>query len=172
MFFISDFNFNEYLGDNDICAIHQKRGNVDYLWNGFVIMKGADLPDKNHFDYRLGTVEGERTDTGGRTYYWLKRNPNAKVKYIKHTGLLDVSKSEMLPEKVRAEYKPEYAFQFIENAIIHYRAGSNWEKRPQEFVDGKKAYFNNLLDELLYHDGKITASPELYFELEVPRQSN
>ncbi len=30
-------------------------------------MKGAKLPDKNKLDFRLGTVEGIRTDTGGNT---------------------------------------------------------------------------------------------------------
>lgn len=162
MFFIKDFNFNEYLGDNVISAIHQKRGEVEHLWNGFVIMRGADLPDKNHFDYRLGTVEGERTDTGGRTYYWLKRNPDLKLKYMMHTGHIDVSNSVMLPENCREDYKAEYCFQFIEHAIIHYRAGSNWEKRPKEFVEGKKAYFNKLLDELLYNNGQIQEANELY----------
>ncbi|MFA7658016.1 MAG: hypothetical protein WCY19_01125 [Candidatus Gastranaerophilaceae bacterium] len=166
MFFISDFNFNDYLGDNDICAIHQRRGDIEYLWNGFTIMRGGNLPDKNHFDYRLGKINGERTDVGGRLYWWLKRNPNLKVKYIKHTGHLDVSKSEMLPEKVRAGYRPEYCFQFIEHSIIHYRAGSNWDKKSKNFVDEKKNYFKELLDELLYNNGKIKNSPELYMDLE------
>lgn len=161
MFFINDFNFNEFLGDNDICAIHQRRGNIEYLWNGFVIMKGAELPDKNYFDYRLGDIEGERTDVGGRLYWWINRNPDLKIRYMIHTGHLDVSKSEMLPENLRADYKPEYCFQFIENSILHYRAGSNWEKRPKDFVDTKKDYFNRLLDELLYNGGEIKEIPEL-----------
>lgn len=162
MFFINDFSFNEYLNDDDICAIHQRRGKIDYLWNGIVIMKGGNLPDKNHFDFRLGTIEGERTDTGGKTYYWLKRNPDLKIKYMMHTGHLDVSKNTMLPEKIRAGYKPEYCFQFIENSILHYRAGSNWDKKSKDFTDEKKAYFNELLDELLCYDGKINNTPDLY----------
>lgn len=162
MFFIKDFNFNKYIGDNDICAIHQRREHIEHLWNGIVIMRSAKLPDKNHLDFRLGTVEGVRTDTGGKTYYWLQRNPNLKIKYMMHTGHLDVSKSAMLPEKVRENYKPEYKFQFIEHAILHYRAGSNWDKKSKDFVDEKKAYFNTLLEELLYHDGIIQETPELY----------
>lgn len=162
MFFVSDFNFNEFLGENDICAIHQRRGNIEYLWNGIVIMRGGELPDKNHFDYRLADIEGERTDVGGRLYWWMQRNPDLKIKYINHTGHIDVSKSCMLPEKVREEYKPEYSFQFIENAVLHYRAGSNWDKKSKDFVDTKKAYFNKLLDELLYNDGQMQYVPELY----------
>lgn len=161
MVFIKDFNFNDYLGDNDICAIHQGRGNIEYLWNGFVIMKSADLPDKNYFDYRLGTIEGERTDTGGKTYYWLKRNPNLKIKYMLHTDNADVSGTKIIPENVRAHYKPEYKFQFIENVILHYRAGSNWNKKSKDYVDEKKAYFNLFIDELLYNNAQIDAVQEL-----------
>lgn len=163
MFFIKDFNFNNYLGDDIITAIHQRRGKIDHLWNGIIIMRGSELPDKNHFDIRLGTIEGERTDTGGRTYYWLKRNPNLKLKYMMHTGHIDVSHSNMLPENCRKDYNPDYRFQFIEHSILHYRAGSNWEKRPQEFVDGKKAYFDKLLNELLYNNGQINEDHALYF---------
>jgi len=162
MFFMRDFNFNEYLGDNDVCAVHQRRNHVEYLWNGIMIMRGGELPDKNHLDFRLGTVDGERTDTGGKTYYWLKRNPDVKWKYMAHTGHIDISQSNILPEAVRADYKNEYCFQLIEGSVLHYRAGSNWEKRPKDFVDTKKAYFNKLLDELLYNNGTIQDSPELY----------
>ena len=161
MVFIKDFSFNEYLGDNDICAVHQRRGDIEYLWNGFVIMRGGNLPDKNNFDYRLGTVEGERTDTGGKTYYWLKRNPELKVKYMWHTDNADVTGSKILPEKVRADYKSEYKFHFLENAVLHYRAGSNWNKQSKDFIDTKKAYFNLLIDELLYNGGQIEPIPEL-----------
>src|SRR5574344_921211 len=125
-------------------------------------MRSNELPDKNHFDYRLDTINGQRTDTGGRTYYWLKRNPDLKIKYIKHTGHLDVSSSKILPESIRDLYKPEYCFQFIESSILHYRAGSNWDKKSKDFVDTKKAYFNKLLKELLYNDAKIQEAPEMY----------
>lgn len=166
MFFINDFNFNEYLGDNQIAAIPQRRGEIEYLWNGIVIMRGGELPDKNHFDYRLAKINGERTDVGGKLHFWLKDNPDVKVRHIMHTGHLDVSKSAMLPERVRGEYKPEYKFQFIENAVLHYRAGSNWDKKSKDFVDEKKAYFNKLLDELLYNDGKMQYIPELMYSWE------
>jgi len=161
MFFINDFNFNEYLGDNDICAIHQRRNNIEYLWNGIVIMKGAELPDKNHFDYRLGDINGERTDVGGRLYFWMKRNPDLKIRYMLHTGHLDLSNTALLPSEVRADYKPEYNFQFIEDSVLHYRAGSNWDKKSLNFVEDKKAYFNKLLDNLLNNDGQVQHVPEL-----------
>lgn len=162
MFFIKDFNFNEYLGDNDICAIHQRRGDIEYLWNGIVIMRGGELPDKNHFDYRLDKINGERTDVGGRLHHWMKRNPDLKIRYIRQINQLGLDGAKMLPEKLRDDYNLEYGFQLIESSILHYRAGSNWQKKSQDFVDEKKNYLNRLLDELIYNNGQINEIPELY----------
>lgn len=172
MFFINDFNFNEFLGDNDICAIHQRRGDVEYLWNGIVIMRGGELPDKNHFDYRLGTIKGERTDVGGRLYWWIKRNPKLKIKYITHTNNHDLSTTETLPESIRAGYQPIYNYQIIENAILHYRAGSNWNRKTKDFIDAKKAYFNSLLNEVVNNNGKIKYVPEIYVTWEQPEPTS
>jgi hypothetical protein len=162
MFFINDFNFNDYLGDNDVVGIHQRRGKVDYLWNGLFFMRGGEIPDKNRFNLKLTTFEGERTDVGGSTYYWLKRNPNLKIKFIQHTCHNDVSKSELIPEKLRSDYKPEFNFQFLEDFILHYRGASNWSKSSDEFVNAKKNYFNKFMDEILNNNVKINPAPELY----------
>jgi hypothetical protein len=166
MFFVNDFNFNEYLGENDICAIHQKREHIEHLWNGFLFFRGASLPDKNHLDFRLGTVEGVRTDTGGNTYYWMKRNPDLKIKYMLHTDRADVAGTKILPKKIRAEYKSEYRFQFIENSVLHYRAGSNWDKKSKDFIDNKKEYLNSFLDEVIYKGACVEGVPELCLQME------
>lgn len=162
MFFIKDFNFNEYLGDNDVVGVHQRRGKIDYLWNGIIVFKGGELPDKNRFDLRLTTIDGERTDCGGRSYHWLKRNPSLKIRWIEHTCHNDVSKNNLLPENLRADYNPKFNFQFLEDFIIHYRGASNWSKSSDAFINEKKDYFNKFMDEVLNNNGKINAAPELY----------
>lgn len=162
MFFVKDFNFNEYLGDNQICAIHQRREEYEYLWNGFMIMKGAELPNKNLFNFRLTTINGVRTDTGGMFYYWLKKSPDLKIKYIPNTDHEDVSNSGLLPDAIKSEYKPEYNFQFIEDYILHSRGGSNWNRDTNEFLDAKRNYLYKYLDEVLHNNGEVKRSEELY----------
>ena len=162
MFFVKDFNFNEYLGDNLIAAVHQRREEYEYLWNGFMVMKSADLPDKNLFNFRLTTINGVRTDTGGMFYYWLKRNPDLKIKYIPNTNHEDVTNSPLLPESIRGEYKSEYNFQFIEDFILHSRGGSNWNRDTNEFLDAKRNYLYKYLDEVLHNDGKVERCDDLY----------
>lgn len=166
MFLVKDFNFSEYLGDNQIAAIHQRRGEVDYLWNGIIIMRGAKLPDKNSLDFRLGTVEGERTDTGGKTYYWLKKNPSLKLKYILHSNHFDIAKTDFLPENIKEAYESEYDFQIIENSILHYRAGSNWNKKSVEYMENKKGYLDKLLSEALDNNLPANNISEVFVERE------
>lgn len=162
MFFVKDFNFNEYLGDNLIAAVHQRREDYEYLWNGFMIMKSAELPDKNLFNFRLTTINGVRTDTGGMFYYWLKRNPDLKIKYIPNTDHEDVKNSGFLPASIRDEYKTEYNFQFIEDFILHSRGGSNWNRDTNEFLNAKIGYLDKYLNEVLHNNGEVKASEELY----------
>src|SRR5574344_114916 len=125
MVLLKDINFEEYLADNDICAIHQQRQHVDYLWNGFIVMRAAKLPDKFFIKFGCKKIDGNSTDTGGKLYYWLKRNPNLKIKYVPHIRLLDDSKLPILPENFRKDYDLDFGFEFIEDFILHYRAGSN-----------------------------------------------
>ena len=162
MFFINDISFNELLGDNDFAGVHQRREHLDYLWNGIMVFRGSELPDKNHVDFRLDTIDSVRTDCGGRTYFWLKRNPDLKIRWIEHTRHNDVSKSELLPESVRAEYKSEYNFQFIEDFILHSRGGSNWNKDSENFLSDKNTYLDTFMDEILNNDVKINQAKELY----------
>ncbi len=162
MFFIKEFNFNEYLNNNDVVGIHQRRGKIDYLWNGIIVFRGGELPDKNHIDFRLTTINGERTDCGGSTYHWLKFNPELKIKWINHTCHNDISQSNLLPEKLRNEYNPKFNFQFLEDFIIHYRGASNWSKSSDSFINEKKTYFNKFMDEIIYNNVRINQAPELY----------
>lgn len=162
MFFIKEFSFNESLADNDVCAIHQRREHIDYLWNGFYFMKGAALPDKNHLDFRLTTDKDVRTDAAGRTYYWFKRNPELKIKWLNHTCHNDVSKSNLIPEPLREDYKPEYNFQFIEDFILHSRGGSNWSKDSNNFVNDKNIYLKKFMSEIIDNNVRINEAPELY----------
>lgn len=162
MFFVKDFNFNEYMEDYQICAVHQRREEYEYLWNGFVMMKGGELPDKNHFDFRLTTINGVRTDTGGKLYYWLKRNPDLKIKYIPNTDHEDVKGSGLLPANIREEYMSEYNFQFIEDFILHSRGGSNWNRDTNEFLNAKREYLDKYLNEVIHNNAEVKRSEELY----------
>lgn len=168
MFFVNDFNFNEYLGENAIAAIHQQRDHVEYLWNGFVIFDSEKLPDHNHFDYDCGEVEGVRTDVGGYLYYWMKRNSDVKIKWVKHTGFVNKlsDRINILPESVREKYQDDFCLQFIEGAVLHYRAGSNWDKKPPEFVKAKSEYLEEILQLVMSGKTKFPPVDDNYYEKE------
>ena len=166
MFFIKDFSFNEYLADHELVAVQQRREHVEYLWNGILFMRSASLKHKNKMNFRPGNVEGVRTDCGGRTYYWLKANPDLDVKWLSHTWHNDVSQYEFLPENLKAEYDKKFNFQFIEDFIIHYRGASNWGKSDDDFVKAKKAFFDKFMNEVLNNGFRVKVNPDLYITKE------
>lgn len=162
MFFIKEFNFNEYLGDNDLVAVHQRREQIEYLWNGITIFRGNNLKHKNLMNFRPGNVEGVRTDCGGRTYYWLKENSDIKIKWLEHTCHNDISKNKMLPENLLPEYDSKFNFQIIEDFILHYRGASNWSKSSDDFVNAKKNFFDKFMHEVIDNGFRVQKDPEIY----------
>lgn len=162
MFLTHDISFNEYLGDNDICGIHQHRGGVEFLWNGILIFRGAKLPDKNYFSMSIYKTKTQRTDTGGKLFKWLLRNPDLKIRYIKHTFHIKGDRKAVLPERFRANYDDEYSIQAIEDFILHYRAGSNWQKKGLDFITAKRDYFFPLLNAILYENEKLNLDERYY----------
>src|SRR5574344_735283 len=100
-------------------------------------MRAEKLPDKCHIKFGLKKKGGNGAYSGGKLYYWLKRNPKLKIKYISHVRISDDSKINILPDSVKNNYDYDFGFEFMEDIILHYRAGSNWNKWSKEKVDKK-----------------------------------
>lgn len=104
----------------------------------------------------------QRTDTGGKLFKWLLRNPDLKIRYIKHTFHIKGDRKAVLPERFRANYDDEYSIQAIEDFILHYRAGSNWQKKGLDFITAKRDYFFSLLNAILYENEKLNLDERYY----------
>lgn len=165
MFPVEDMSFAELLGDNDIAAVyrecHNEENKIDYLWNALMIFDASKLPDKNKIDFHLSTVNGVRTDVAGKLYYWLQKNPQLKIKYLKLTDFSAETMKSMLPEKYRETYVNEWGCHFLES-LLHYRAGSNWEKRDDAYVAKKKAFLNSLMEDILNDREKFNFNREKF----------
>ena len=68
----------------------------------------------------------------------------------------------VLPERFRANYDDEYSIQAIEDFILHYRAGSNWQKKGLDFITAKRDYFFSLLNAILYENEKLNLDERYY----------
>lgn len=123
MFFSREISFNETMENYDIMAVQQSRqGKINYFWNGILVFNIPTLPNPNLINLDSGRVkysieetneEGEiiskdvsvAVDTGGQTYWYMKKTPEAKIKFIHKT-----------------------------NFLWDYGSGSNWWHEPRDSI--------------------------------------
>lgn len=154
IFMLNKFNFENYLGDNDICADYDKRGNINYIWNGLMIFS-PKIKNKKEFNFSEGFVEGIETDVGGNLYYYIKKH-NPKIKHIENIGYI-CSKNEnvnLLPQQAVVLYDDSYLCEFFEQTFFHYRAGSNWNNKDEQYHTKKTKLLVTLIKNAL--EDKLT----------------
>jgi glycosyltransferase involved in cell wall biosynthesis len=176
MFLIQPFSITDYLQNYDLSAVGQWRGsmgNIQYLWNGIMFFNMHTLPNKQALNFNCGTINGNHTDTGGYTYYYLKENPGAKILYMRdqldltdgdyiansyelegreylseHEVVHALSGNEDLLDLIRK--KPDDIQFFLNYAFLHYRRGGNYHGKPNNYHRKKTAilneFFNTILD--------------------------
>jgi hypothetical protein len=159
MFLIRSFSIEEYMKDWDIAAVAQWRGSmrrINYLWNGLMFFKMGTLPNKSSLNFNCGSIDGNLTDTGGFTYYYLKNNPEVKVSYM--VGQLDLTGGDYIVNSYDLEEReylsaedlfaiigsnphlvefikddPDDVQFFLDCAFLHYRRAGNYHHKPNNY---------------------------------------
>jgi hypothetical protein len=75
-FLIESFNINDFMKDHDLAGCLQKRGSVEYVWQGLLFFRKSSLKNEE-FDFYPQQVDGQFLDSCGGTYK-LIRNPNIR----------------------------------------------------------------------------------------------
>lgn len=171
LFLIKEFSIKEYMKDYDIAGLWQARGHVNYLWIGLVFLNMATMPNKDTIDFGLGFIDNFNTDSGGKTHYYLKNNPTARVKWLDNVVYI----SDMTCNSCKTNQTPicshnldlmkqlefsqplTYLAQlsrssnseiYLKNTFLHYRAGSNWNWESPDFHDKKTKQMLRFLAQL------------------------
>ncbi len=158
MFFINQFSVQQYMDGYNIAAVKQKRGNVNYLWNGIMFFDISKLPSIDTMDFMYGRINGFATDVGGRLYYWINENADKiKLRNIKHTSHIYHANGNMncIPPQYVLTYNQDYKIEIYEKAILHYGSGSNWKKDPEAYHLNKSAFVFNWIDEAIAEKVKL-----------------
>jgi len=175
MFLIRNFSIVEYASGYDLAAVAQWRGSdgvVKYLWNGIMFFNMQTLPNKRSLNFNCGRIMGNCTDTGGFTHYYLKQNPEAKVRFMREQ--LDVTDGDyivnsyepegrdyMTQEEVLAaiqsyehlpwllEQKPDDIQFFLHCTILHYRRAGNYHHKPNVYHQKKTKILHEFIERIL-----------------------
>lgn len=138
IFLLSPFSIEQYLGGASFSYIREIKGTfpneVPYMLPNFLILNPSLMPEKELLSFNLGTILGNRTDSGGYSYfylcdhgclgsemarYYLCNTPSKlKERFCNRCPLLFTSR----------RWSSHW---FIGNELfLHIRMGSNWSKDP------------------------------------------
>lgn len=136
MFLLKKFNLVDYMKDKIITGCIQKRGKIDYIWNGIIMFNMPKvLSMKGDLNFSCGSVEGEFTDVGGHTHYFIKEN-NLTIDDIQPTygGFYNKVKLENMET-------------FMDGTFFHFRGGTLWDKK-EDVYERKLSILNSILETL------------------------
>ena len=147
MFFVKDVCIKDLISDNELFALKQIRGNVNYIWNGVFFINHKEIKNINELDFGYGVINGFNIDVGGNTYFYFKKNPLCKLKEIFHTSHIHKKNNnlDVIPPELIPFYNEEYCFELLENCILHYGSGSNWKLQSKEYHEVKTKALDTFL---------------------------
>lgn len=147
MFLTKVFSINEYLRGYDLSAVAQGRGHVNYLWPGIMFFNMDTLPNQDSIDFMCDRIEGFPVDVGGHLYYWLKNNPDLRIRTLVQSGTICEEHHNMhyLPTEIHHEYQPEFKFEMYTRAFLHYGRGSNWDWQSAAYHQDKNRCLEKFL---------------------------
>ena len=125
---------------------------MNYIWNGVVFLNLKTAPDIETINFYPGMVEGIATDVGGHIHYYLTAHPNIRNKHLPCTSIIKREHTRnflLIPEEGRQTYVDSYRVEMVTKAILHYRAGSNWDNQKDDYVKAKSSWLFGLLEALL-----------------------
>lgn len=143
MFPIKEFSVQNYQ-EYDLAGVLQNRettdfGKISYLWPNLVFFTPSKLKGLDDWDWSVivsknGLVEA---DTGGKTFNYLRKNSDLKLKIIHHLSSENWCKEDCKFELSETTWSflnsdirnknGKYYSEIYDDWILHLRASSNWE---------------------------------------------
>ncbi len=165
MFFVHDVSLVEKMESHHISFLLQCREGIEYPWLNLVGFFPKQTPNIQDFSYDCGDINGVSLDSGGLCYYYLQENKDRlNVRYIRQESLkIDENQKcslEELAQKTGIECIQKYLeypsgpesfseFEYLDDCILHYGGGSNWNSDPVLFHQIKTRtfleYFGNAI---------------------------
>ncbi len=139
IFLLSPFSIEKHLGTYSFSYVRQEKGQpnqlISYMLPNFVIFNPLMMPEKEQFDFNLGSILGARTDSGGYTYFYLQDyaflGQEVATYYLCET-----------PSDLKIRFDDRYPLLFhstewgshyfmAQDTFLHLRMGSNWSRHPK-----------------------------------------
>jgi len=160
MFPIKSFSLFEDLVHYDFAYVEQVRGGMPFAWPNLWWMDPTKLTNHDLIDWGSDVINGDTTDTGGKSWRWFVKNDSTRVQKIKYQPSCTWNKANStsidIPQAVLdfceediKNVNNKYWCEIYENRFLHLRAGSNWEGIAKSIHTSRTLKLNKLLSELM-----------------------
>ncbi len=169
LFLVKEFSFREFLKGYDLGGFQLDNGYIKYLWHGLAFLDMSRMPNKRTLNFNCGIIEGRPADAGGYSYYYFQNNPQVKSRYVDYhySGALHCNQCKKIEapycihntndlknvgfngpqiEFLQSAYNVEF---FCNNSFLHYRGGTNWDRKSQEYHHKKTLALQRYLHSIL-----------------------
>jgi hypothetical protein len=157
IFLIEPVNFTNHLSDHELCAVKNTwQKGITGFWEPLLLADMSKMPDPETIVWWPSTVEGQWTDSGGRTYYYLKAHPNLRWLEIGQDGCYDDAALDFHPAR--------YAYFLLgDKKVLHYQSASGWatdradylnfsKEKSAEYHARKRSWTRKLIDGVIKPD--------------------
>lgn len=154
MFLIQPFSVRDFLKDYQLAGVPQKRGHVNYIWNGLVFFNMSTLPDKDSIDFNCKKVEGVAVDVGGNMFHYFNAHPDLKFisignEYINEWNELSPRQKKHEVVELLYSMQPSNIEFLLNYCFLHYRSGTNWDRRTSDYHKTKTEILNDFIEAIL-----------------------
>ena len=158
MFFIEYFDIELHMKDCDLSGIYQMKEHIRYFTNQFLIFNMNTLKDKASIDLSCGIIDNVRVDVGGYLYHYMMNHPEIRINYIVDYICTNAYNEKFIRGKIRDKAILSYFLEelhisgpypelYLNQCLLHYRSGTNWNKFSNEIVSKRNINLFKLLDQ-------------------------
>lgn len=147
VFLIQPIKLTDTLYPHQLCNISDGRARhgggppILYMWPTFVLADMAKLPEPETMNWWCGQIEGVPVDVGGQTHHYLQAHPELDV--------LNLRKVHFSEDDPTVTVRPANYDEFYlgDSTVLHYRSGSNWNRKDNEYHRRKTEWLKKRIEE-------------------------
>jgi hypothetical protein len=140
VFLVHSVKLTDYLQKYNFAWVAQARPGYEFIWPVFFLADLAKMPNPESLDWYCGSINGTPLDVSGQTYHYLKAHPELislriQQRYVQEDPEMGIPHAD-------------YEMLLLENkeVAVHYRSGSNWNRKSQEYHRIKTNWLKGLLN--------------------------
>jgi len=148
IFLVQPIKLTDVLYPHQLCCVYDGKPRpqgppIMYMWPTFVLIDMARFPDPQTLNWFCGRIENVPVDVGGQTFHYFQAHPELDIFNVPRTHFCDSESGNF--DILNPSNYDEFAVG--DSVVLHYRSGSNWNRRSPEYHQKKTAWLKQRIGE-------------------------